>query len=76
LDDKSGNLGQRTYVAEQGYVVASIEYRTVNNGATYKDSVADVKSAIRTCARTPASTTSTRARSRCGDNPRAATSPR
>jgi acetyl esterase/lipase len=30
LDDKSGNLGQRTYVAEQGYVVASIEYRTVN----------------------------------------------
>jgi len=46
-DDKSGNLDQRTYVAEQGYVVASIEYRTVTNGATYKDSVADVKSAIR-----------------------------
>jgi acetyl esterase/lipase len=47
LDDKSGNLDQRTHVAEQGYVVASIEYRTVKNGATYTDSVADVKSAIR-----------------------------
>jgi len=46
-DDKSGNLDQRTYVAEQGYVVASVEYRTVTNGATYKDTVADVKSAIR-----------------------------
>lgn len=45
--NKSGTLGQRTYVAEQGYVVASIEYRTVINGATYQDSVADVKSAIR-----------------------------
>jgi acetyl esterase/lipase len=44
---KAGNLDQRTYVAEQGYVVASIEYRTVTSGATYKDSVADVKSAIR-----------------------------
>jgi carboxylesterase type B len=47
LDDKSGNMDQRTYVAEQGSVVASIEYRTVNNGATYSDSVADVRSAIR-----------------------------
>jgi acetyl esterase/lipase len=27
--------------------VASIQYRTVNDGATYKDTVADVKSAIR-----------------------------
>jgi acetyl esterase/lipase len=34
-------------VAEQGYVVASIEYRTVLSGATYRDSIADVKSAIR-----------------------------
>jgi acetyl esterase/lipase len=47
MDDKTGNLDQRTYVAEQGYVVASIEYRTVKNGATYTDTVADVKSAIR-----------------------------
>jgi acetyl esterase/lipase len=44
---KTANLDQRTYVAEQGYVVASIEYRTVANGATYKDAVADVKSAVR-----------------------------
>ncbi|MFC7588043.1 prolyl oligopeptidase family serine peptidase [Nonomuraea antimicrobica] len=45
---KSANLNQRTWVAEQGYVVASIEYRTVSNGnATYKDAVADVKSAVR-----------------------------
>jgi xanthine dehydrogenase YagR molybdenum-binding subunit len=33
--------------AQQGYVVASIEYRTVPGGATYRDAVADVKSAIR-----------------------------
>jgi acetyl esterase/lipase len=45
--DKTANLDQRTYVAEQGYVVASIEYRTVPSGATYRDSVADIKSAIR-----------------------------
>ncbi|GAB3954100.1 alpha/beta hydrolase [Kribbella albertanoniae] len=44
---KAGNLDQRTYVAEQGYAVAGIEYRTVRNGATYKEIVADVKSAIR-----------------------------
>lgn len=47
MDDKTANLAQRTYVAEQGYAVASIEYRTISNGATYKDGVADVKSAIR-----------------------------
>ena len=29
--------------AEQGYVVASVEYRTVTTGATYTDSVADIK---------------------------------
>ncbi|WP_210583351.1 alpha/beta hydrolase [Streptomyces sp. GESEQ-35] len=46
-DDKAANPGQRTYVADQGYAVASIEYRTIANGATYKDGVADVKSAIR-----------------------------
>jgi acetyl esterase/lipase len=34
-------------VAEQGYVVASVEYRTVPSGTTYPDAVADVKSAIR-----------------------------
>jgi acetyl esterase/lipase len=46
-NDKAANLRRRTYVAEQGYVVASIEYRTVPIGATYRDAVADVKSAIR-----------------------------
>jgi acetyl esterase/lipase len=45
--DKTANLDQRTYVAEQGYVVASVEYRTVTTYATYTDSVADIKSAIR-----------------------------
>lgn len=45
--DKAANLDGRTYVAEQGYAVASIEYRTTSTGSTYKDGVADVKSAIR-----------------------------
>jgi acetyl esterase/lipase len=44
---KTANLDQRTYVAEQGYAVASIEYRTTTQGATYKDGLADVKSAVR-----------------------------
>ncbi|MGW3290437.1 prolyl oligopeptidase family serine peptidase [Streptomyces sp. NPDC001002] len=47
MADKSANLGERTYVAEQGYAVASIQYRTTTTGSTYKDGVADVKSAIR-----------------------------
>jgi acetyl esterase/lipase len=46
-NDKAANLPRRTYVAQQGYVVASIEYRTLPSGAAYRDSVADVKSAIR-----------------------------
>jgi len=37
----------RTYVAEAGFVVASIQYRTVRDGANYRDGIADVKSAIR-----------------------------
>lgn len=40
-------LDLRTYVAEAGFVVASIEYRTVPDGATWRDGLADVKSAIR-----------------------------
>jgi acetyl esterase/lipase len=44
---KESGLERRTYVAEAGYAVASIEYRTVPDGATYRDAVADVKSAIR-----------------------------
>lgn len=47
LSDRTANLDQRTYVADQGYVVASIQYRTTTSGATYKDALADVKSAIR-----------------------------
>lgn len=47
MADKTGNLNQRTYVAEQGYAVASIEYRTVTSGATYTETLQDVKSAIR-----------------------------
>jgi acetyl esterase/lipase len=44
---KEAALNLRTYVAEAGFVVASIEYRTVRNGANYRDGIADVKSAIR-----------------------------
>jgi acetyl esterase/lipase len=47
IADKTANLDQRTYVADQNYVVASIEYRTVPDGATYKQTVSDVKSAVR-----------------------------
>jgi acetyl esterase/lipase len=45
--DKGGALSLRTYVAESGYVVASIRYRTVTDGARYVDGLADVKSAVR-----------------------------
>ena len=44
--DPSGSLDQRTYVAEHGYVVASVQYRTILDGATYQDGLADIKSAI------------------------------
>ena len=38
---------RKIYLAEAGYAVASIDYRTVLNGATLGDAVADVKAAIR-----------------------------
>ena len=44
---KEAAPGHRTYVAEAGYVVASIQYRTIATGGTYGDAVADAKSAIR-----------------------------
>jgi acetyl esterase/lipase len=44
---KEAALNLRSYVAEAGFVVASIEYRTVRHGANYRDGIADVKSAIR-----------------------------
>jgi acetyl esterase/lipase len=47
LSAKEAALDQRTYVAEAGFVVASIQYRTAADGATYSDGVADVKAAIR-----------------------------
>lgn len=37
---------QRGYVADAGFVVASMEYRTVGDGATYEDGLADVSDAI------------------------------
>jgi acetyl esterase/lipase len=45
--DKRQALNLRTYVAEAGVVVASVHYRTIQNGGNYHDSVVDVKSAIR-----------------------------
>ncbi len=44
---KEAALNLRTYVAEAGFVVASVQYRTITDGANYRDGVADVKSAIR-----------------------------
>lgn len=44
---KENALDQRTYVAEAGFIVASIQYRTALDGATYRDGIADVKSAVR-----------------------------
>jgi acetyl esterase/lipase len=37
---------QRGYVADAGFVVASMEYRTVGDGATYEEGLADVTDAI------------------------------
>jgi acetyl esterase/lipase len=37
---------QRHYVAQAGFVVASIDYRTVRDGATYHDGLADVAAAL------------------------------
>jgi acetyl esterase/lipase len=44
---KEAALDLRTYVAEAGFVVASVQYRTISDGANYRDGIADVKSAIR-----------------------------
>jgi acetyl esterase/lipase len=37
---------ERGFVAAAGYAVASIEYRTIRHGATYRDGVADGRAAI------------------------------
>jgi acetyl esterase/lipase len=44
---KAGGGTLRRYLAQAGYVVASIEYRTTRHGATYVDGVSDVKTAVR-----------------------------
>jgi acetyl esterase/lipase len=44
---KEAALNLRTYVAEAGFVVASLQYRTDSDGATYRDGISDVKSAVR-----------------------------
>jgi acetyl esterase/lipase len=44
---KEAALNLRTYVAEAGFVVASLQYRTDSDGATYKEGISDVKSAVR-----------------------------
>jgi acetyl esterase/lipase len=47
MSAKESALNLRTYVAEAGFVVASIQYRTLPAGANYRDGISDVKSAIR-----------------------------
>ena len=44
---KESALNLRTFVAESGFAVASIEYRTTRDHANYRDGIADVKSAVR-----------------------------
>jgi acetyl esterase/lipase len=47
ISPKEAAAERRRYIAEAGYAVASVRYRTIMDGATYADGVADVKSAIR-----------------------------
>jgi acetyl esterase/lipase len=44
--DKQNSLRLRTFLAESGFAVASVEYRTVLAGATYRDGIADVRDAV------------------------------
>jgi acetyl esterase/lipase len=44
---KEGALNLRTYVAEAGFAVASVQYRTSRDGANYRDGIEDIKAAIR-----------------------------
>lgn len=47
ISPKEGALDLRTYVAEAGFVVASIQYRTSRDDATYRDGLIDLKAAVR-----------------------------
>ena len=76
LASNSASLDQRTYIADQGYVVASITYRTVLAQATWRDSVADVKSAIRYLRANASTYGINRTKSPCGGNPPADIWPR
>jgi acetyl esterase/lipase len=44
---KVGGARMRRYVAASGFVVASIEYRTVRHGAMYQDALDDLATAVR-----------------------------
>jgi len=44
---KAGGGTLRRHLAQAGYVVASVEYRTTKHGATYVEGVSDVKAAVR-----------------------------
>jgi len=44
---KAGAGTIRRHLAQGGYVVASIEYRTTKHGATFVDGISDVKAAVR-----------------------------
>ncbi|MEV6644399.1 alpha/beta hydrolase [Amycolatopsis sp. NPDC051371] len=47
LADRGGNPARRRLLAEAGFAVASIEYRTSTPVATYVDGVRDVQAAVR-----------------------------
>ena len=46
FSNKENALPLRSFVAESGFVVASVEYRTARDEATYVDSVHDARTAI------------------------------
>jgi acetyl esterase/lipase len=44
--DKTNGLPLRTYLAENGFAVASVHYRTVPEGGVYTDGLANVRDAV------------------------------
>src|ERR1700735_3674359 len=47
IASKESALNLRTYVAEAGFAVASVQYRTTRDGANYRDGIEDIKAAVR-----------------------------
>lgn len=47
ISARDGDLARRRLLAEAGFAVASVDYRTTMSGSTYVDGVRDVRSAIR-----------------------------